>query len=63
MQQEGLTLFSNAAFDAVAIEASAGRLIALNHLLSALPSDFPTAVDQLDFILRRVQHEWKAIWF
>jgi two-component system, chemotaxis family, protein-glutamate methylesterase/glutaminase len=36
--------FPNAAFDVVALAASAGGLTALSHVLSALPSDFPAAV-------------------
>jgi two-component system, chemotaxis family, protein-glutamate methylesterase/glutaminase len=36
--------FPDAAFDVVALAASAGGLTALNRVLSALPSDFPAAV-------------------
>ena len=36
--------FSHAAFDIVALAASAGGLTALSHLLAALPADFPGAL-------------------
>jgi two-component system, chemotaxis family, protein-glutamate methylesterase/glutaminase len=36
--------FPNAAFDVVALAASAGGLTALSQVLSALPPDFPAAV-------------------
>jgi two-component system chemotaxis response regulator CheB len=36
--------FPNAAFDIVALAASAGGLSALSHLLAALPADFPGGV-------------------
>jgi two-component system chemotaxis response regulator CheB len=36
--------FPNAAFDVVALAASAGGLMALSQVLSALPPDFPAAV-------------------
>lgn len=36
--------FSNAAFDVVAMAASAGGLPALSHVLSNLPPDFPAAI-------------------
>src|SRR5215813_4454342 len=36
--------FSNAAYDVVAMAASAGGLAALNHVLAELPGDFPAAV-------------------
>jgi two-component system, chemotaxis family, protein-glutamate methylesterase/glutaminase len=36
--------FPNAAFDVVALAASAGGLAALSHLLAALPADFPGAL-------------------
>lgn len=36
--------FPNAAFDVVAMAASAGGLTALNKILAAMPSDFPAAI-------------------
>ncbi len=36
--------FSNAAFDVVAMAASAGGLTALSQILTALPADFPAAI-------------------
>ena len=36
--------FSSAAFDVVALAASAGGLTALSQVLSALPADFPAAI-------------------
>jgi two-component system chemotaxis response regulator CheB len=47
MQQEGGHLqihFSNAAYDVVALAASAGGLTALSQVLSGLPGDFPAAI-------------------
>jgi two-component system chemotaxis response regulator CheB len=47
MQHEGDHLqvhFSNAAFDVVALAASAGGLTALSQVLSGLPGDFPAAI-------------------
>jgi two-component system chemotaxis response regulator CheB len=43
-RQNSLLYFPNAAFDVVALAASAGGLTALSQVLSALPSDFPAAV-------------------
>jgi two-component system chemotaxis response regulator CheB len=49
-QQQGdcplpsLPHFSNAAFDVVALAASAGGLAALSHVFTALPADFPAAL-------------------
>ncbi len=37
-------LFPEARFDVIAIGASAGGLAAINHILSALPADFPAAL-------------------
>ena len=39
-----LTHFPNAAFDVVAMAASAGGLTALNKILAAMPADFPAAI-------------------
>jgi two-component system chemotaxis response regulator CheB len=47
MQQEGghpQIHFSNAAYDVVALAASAGGLTALSQVLSGLPGDFPAAI-------------------
>ncbi len=38
------THFLNAAFDVVAMAASAGGLTALNKILAAMPADFPAAI-------------------
>jgi two-component system, chemotaxis family, protein-glutamate methylesterase/glutaminase len=43
-RHNSLLYFPNAAFDVVALAASAGGLTALSRVLSALPSDFPAAV-------------------
>jgi two-component system, chemotaxis family, protein-glutamate methylesterase/glutaminase len=43
-ERNSLLHFPNAAFDVVALAASAGGLKALSHVLSALPPDFPAAV-------------------
>jgi len=43
-RRNSLLYFPNAAFDVVALAASAGGLTALSRVLSALPSDFPAAV-------------------
>ena len=44
MKKESPTRFANAAFDAVAMAASAGGLSALSLVLSGLPADFPAAI-------------------
>lgn len=44
MENEILAHFPNAAFDVVAITASAGGLTALSQILTALPADFPAAI-------------------
>jgi len=43
-ERNSLLHFPSAAFDVVALAASAGGLKALSHVLSALPPDFPAAV-------------------
>lgn len=43
-RRNSLLYFPNAAFDVVALAASAGGLTALSQVLSALPPDFPAAV-------------------
>ena len=43
-ENAGLPHFSSAAFDVVALAASAGGLTALSQVLSALPADFPAAI-------------------
>jgi two-component system chemotaxis response regulator CheB len=43
-QRHSLVHFPHAAFDVVALAASAGGLTALSQVLSALPPDFPAAV-------------------
>jgi two-component system, chemotaxis family, protein-glutamate methylesterase/glutaminase len=43
-ERNSLLHFPDAAFDVVALAASAGGLKALSHVLSALPPDFPAAV-------------------
>ena len=42
--KQRLAHFPNAAFDIVALAASAGGLTALSRVLSALPADFPAAI-------------------
>ncbi len=42
--KDTLTHFPNAAFDVVAIGASAGGLTALSKILAAMPADFPAAI-------------------
>jgi two-component system chemotaxis response regulator CheB len=44
MKKNDLQTFPNAAFDVVAMAASAGGLTALSQILTALPSDFPAAI-------------------
>jgi two-component system, chemotaxis family, protein-glutamate methylesterase/glutaminase len=44
MKKDSPTRFANAAFDAVAMAASAGGLSALSLVLSGLPGDFPAAI-------------------
>jgi two-component system chemotaxis response regulator CheB len=44
MKKEKPDNFRNAAFDVVAMAASAGGLTALSQILTALPSDFPAAI-------------------
>jgi len=44
MKKETLDHFPNAAFDIVAMAASAGGLTALSQILTALPADFPAAI-------------------
>ena len=51
---------SNAAFDVIAMAASAGGLTALSQILIALPSDFPAAilaVQHLDLRHRTIMAE------
>jgi two-component system chemotaxis response regulator CheB len=43
-KQDGPIHFPNAAFDVVALAASAGGLTALSHVLAALPPGFPAAI-------------------
>ena len=43
-KRDNLIHFPNAAFDVVALAASAGGLAALSQVLSALPPDFPAAI-------------------
>jgi two-component system, chemotaxis family, protein-glutamate methylesterase/glutaminase len=43
-RRNSMLYFPNAAFDVVALAASAGGLTALSQVLSALPPDFPAAV-------------------
>lgn len=44
MTKEVLTHFPNAAFDVVAMAASAGGITALSQILTALPGDFPASI-------------------
>jgi two-component system, chemotaxis family, protein-glutamate methylesterase/glutaminase len=43
-KRDSLIHFPNAAFDVIALAASAGGLAALSQVLSALPPDFPAAI-------------------
>ena len=44
MEDDSPTRFANAAFDVVAMAASAGGLTALSEILRGLPGDFPAAI-------------------
>jgi two-component system chemotaxis response regulator CheB len=53
-QEQGIAAhFANAAYDLVALAASAGGLTALSQVLSNLPADFPAAVVLVQHLDRR----------